>query len=218
MSRISAQDFVGTRARFQRLRDYKLFTGWIEDFFGNKVTVSTNTQQSVEIGDEFRFEGFGHHISVVFTAKLDAIGKLDLVNQGIVTAVEGTNARIVEAKRVKFDLTVSGPVRFSASEEKVRVSTPDIFAAVKFGPYEHQGFLVDVGLEGVGMVLHSKVPVKENVDLKMETRLGSIEAKANVRYCSPDRDRAGMWRIGLLFIEMDRVNKPRWDRFMTEMS
>ena len=65
MSRINTRDFVGTRARFQRLRDARLFNGWIENFFGSKVEVTTSTEFPVEIGDEFRFEGFGHHLSLI---------------------------------------------------------------------------------------------------------------------------------------------------------
>jgi hypothetical protein len=216
MSKISAQDFVGTRARFQRLSDAKLFAGWIEDFFGNNVVISTNTNHSVQIGDEFRFEGFGNHIAVVFVARLEAVGKLDLAKESVVTAVEGTNARIVEAKRVRLELQVSSPVRFSASKENLRMLVSDVFTVLNEGERQIEAVVIDVAKQGIGLVSKSNVKPKEYVSVRMETRLGAIEAKGNVRYCTIDKDRVGFYRIGIMFTDMDRVNRPRWDRFISQ--
>jgi len=216
MAKISAQDFVGTRARFQRIGDAKLFAGWIEDFFGHKVVISTNTNHAVQIGDEFRFEGFGNHIAVVFHAKLEAVAKLDLTNAGVVTAVEGTNARIVEAKRVKLELQVSSPVRFSASNENLRMLAPDVFTVLNEGANQVEGFMIDIAKQGIGFVSKKKVKPKEYVEVRMETRIGTIEAKGNIRYCIPDKDRDGFYRVGIMFTDLDRVNRPRWDRFLSQ--
>lgn len=214
MARISAQDFVGTRTRFQRLRDAKLFTGWIEDFFGNKVVVSSNTQFPVAVGDEFRFEGFGHHISVVFQARLESVGQLSLVDAGTVTAIEGTNAQIIEARRVSFHLGLVGPVRFSASKENLRMRSTDLFVTLQEGPVTHEGFAIDVSEGGIGVVCKSRLKAKEFVKVRIETRYGAVEAGGNIRYCLPDKDREGMYRIGVMFMDMDRVNKPRWERYL----
>jgi hypothetical protein len=214
LGKISPQDFIGTRTRFQRLRDAKLFTGWIEDFFGTKVVISSNTNFAVQVGDEFRFEGFGHHISVVFTAVLDSVGQLSLVDAGRVTTIEGTNARIVEAKRVSFHLTLVGPVRFSASHENLRMRTSDLFAVVADSVGEHEMIVVDVSQGGLGLISGTPLKAKDYVKIRIETRLGPVDATGNVRYCRLDRDRDGMYRVGLQFMDMDRVNRPRWERYL----
>ncbi|MFM9873026.1 MAG: PilZ domain-containing protein [Fimbriimonadaceae bacterium] len=216
MAKISAQDFVGTRARFQRIGDAKLFAGWIEDFFGNKVVISTNTNHLVNIGDEFRFEGFGNRIAVVFNAKLDAVAKLDMANESVLTEVEGTNAKILEAKRVKLELQVCSPVRFSASHENLRMLSPDIFTVLNEGAEQVEGFMIDIAKQGIGFVSKKKVKPKEYVEVRMETRIGTIEAKGNIRYCLPDKDRTGFYRVGIMFTDMDRVNRPRWTRFLSQ--
>lgn len=215
MSRISPHDFVGTRARFQRLRDAKLFTGWIEDFKDNIVTISTNTNHAVQIGDEFRFEGFGPQVAVVFNAKLESIGELDLATQGLITTVEGTNARIVEAKRVKLELFVSSPVRFSASTENLRMQADNTSTVLSFPGGQVAGFTIDIAKQGIGFICQKPLKAQQLVHVRIETKIGPIDAEGCVRYCVPDKDRVGMLRVGVMFTDMDRVNKPRWDRFLS---
>ncbi|MFX8731524.1 hypothetical protein ABTM48_20090, partial [Acinetobacter baumannii] len=65
MAKINPRDFIGTRCRLQRLRDAKVLNGWIEDFLSSSVDVATASELNLRVGEEFRFEGFGHHISVV---------------------------------------------------------------------------------------------------------------------------------------------------------
>lgn len=216
MGRISAKDFVGTRARFQRLRDAKLFAGWIEDFYGNLVTISTNTNFAVEIGDEFRFEGFGNKVSIVFNAKLQAVGQLDSMAEAKVTSVDGTNVKIVEAKRSKLELSVSSPVRLAASQESLRMQTNEVFVQISESERDYTGFVIDVGQQGIGLVSQFKLNARASVRVVMDTRLGPIEALGQVRYCLPDKDRDGMNRIGIMFTDMDRVHRPRWDRYLSE--
>lgn len=216
MGRISAQDFIGTRARFQRLRDAKLFSGWIEDYYGNLVTISTNTNHAVEIGDEFRFEGYGNRVSIVFNAQLTEVGQLDTLCEAKVTSVDGTNIKIVEARRVKLVLHVSSPIRLAASHESLRMMTREIFVKLEVGERDYEGYVIDVAQQGVGLISSQTLKPKSSVRVVMDTRLGPIEALGQVRYCLPDKDREGLMRIGVMFTDMDRVHRPRWDRFLSE--
>lgn len=214
MARIGAKDFVGTRCRFQRLRDAKFFTGWIEGFFGNSLEVSCNTDWPVQIGDEFRFEGYGHHISVVFNARLDSVGTLDVGSNGVVTAIEGTSARILEAKRVSFKLTVSSQVRYAVSQESVRMKVNDLYTKVSKGPFSMEAVTVDVSMTGIGIVSKLELVPNEAVEVSVETPFGRVAAMGCVRYCRPDADRKGMFRSGIMFTDLGRVERPRWERFL----
>ena len=218
MARVGARDFVGARVRFQRIRDAKIFNGWIENFFGNTIEVTTSTEAPVEIGDEFRMEGFGHHISVVFNAKLESVATFDVLSAGAVRAIEGSNARIIEAKQVSFALTVSSPVRFCASSESVRMKVGEIFTRVKAGGENVDGFVLDVGPNGLGTVLRSQLKKGDCVEVTIATNLGDIKAMANVRYSHPDKERKGLWRTGLMFTDMGRIERPRWERFLKEVN
>lgn len=218
MARVGARDFVGARVRFQRVRDAKIFNGWIESFFGNTIEVSTSTEAPVEIGDEFRMEGFGHHISVVFNAKLESVATFDVLSAGAVRAIEGSNARIIEAKQVSFSLTVCSQVRFSVSEESVRMKVGEIFTRVKTSSGDVDGFVVDVGPTGIGTMLRSQLTKGDCVEVVIATNLGDVKAMANVRYSQPDRERKGLFRTGLMFTDMGRIERPRWERFLREVN
>lgn len=217
MSKISIDNFVGTRTRFQRLRDAKIFTGWIESYDGMTVGLSTNTNYAVQIGDEFRIEGYGHKVSMIVNTKLLEIGKLDLINEGKVTAVAGTNSRIVEAKRVFLRMGVSGSVRFASSNENVRIKTPQLPVLVQQGVVELQGFCLDVSQHGMSFTTSGQLNANEEIKGQLQTNLGILNCTGNVRYCLPDKDRDGMFRCGIDLDPFDRTTSPKWEAFMESL-
>ncbi len=218
MTKISINSFVGTRTRFQRLRDAKLFSGWIESYSGAFVELSTSTNFAVQIGDEFRIEGYGHKIAMSANAKLVEIGKLDLQKEGMVMAVAGTSSVIVEAKRVLLRLEMSSPARFSASIENLRVKTPSIPILFDQQGNEFQGFCLDVGQQGLGFTTTESPKVNQEIQARLQTGQGVIHCTGNVRYCLPDNDRPGMRRCGVHLNPFDRTTGPKWERFIAEIS
>ncbi|MEZ5162872.1 MAG: PilZ domain-containing protein [Fimbriimonadaceae bacterium] len=217
MSRISPRDFVGTRARFQRMRDAKIFNGWIENFFGNKLEVATSSQVPVEVGDEFRFEGFGHHITMVFQCELDSINAIDVLTGGLETVIEGSNAKVLESYGSTFVLKVTGQIRFASSNEAVRIKVSNLPGSVLMGPKEVQAKAVDVSPGGVGMIVEEKLEIGSDVRMNLETNFGTLTGIFEVMYCVEDIRNAGYYRTGLKIKDMDRIERPRWDRFMREI-
>ncbi|MFM9873027.1 MAG: PilZ domain-containing protein [Fimbriimonadaceae bacterium] len=217
MSKITIDNFVGTRTRFQRLRDAKIFSGWIEAYNGSMLDLSTNSNHTMNIGEEFRVEGYGHKISMVVNAKLSEIGKLDLVKEGKLPSVEGTNARTIEAKRDLFRMEVLGSVRFASSSENVRIKTPAIPLLVKQGSNELQGFSLDVSQQGIAFTTSGTLVVNEQVDAQIQTSRGVIVCSGTVRYCLPDKDRVGMCRCALHLDPFDRISAPKWEAFMASL-
>ena len=219
MARINAHDFVGTRCRFQRLRDAKLFNGWIEDFNSEKLDVSTSAEATAQVGEEFRFEGFGHHISVVFTARIEEVGLFDLTGPGgSLSVVDGSSARMLESRRSTFRMTVCGPLRFSASPESVRMQTPDLPIRIAFGASEVEGVAVDVSPNGIGVVSREEVKPGSTVAVQIATPTGPIRAQGLIRYCRKDTERDGHFRFGVMFTEMGRIERPKWDHYLRELT
>jgi len=216
MSRITSSDFVGTRARFQRIRDSKIFNGWIESFFGNRLEVSTATDHAVMIGDEFRFEGFGHMISVVFLAKLEAIGTFD-DTMGRSAQIAGSQSQIVEAHRTTLRLVVSSPMRYANSPEAVRYKIKQMYAPVTVGSKTIEAFALDVSPAGIGLTTDEQIEPQTNVTVCIHTGLGKVTAPAVCRHSRPDEDRPGKFRAGFMFFELSRLDKPKWERFIKEL-
>lgn len=202
----------------QRLQDAKFFTGWIEDFYGNRVTISSNNQHVVEAGQDFRIEGYGHHISVVFQAKLSQHGVFDPSTHGLVLPTERSGARVAEATRCSMELLVTSQIRFSASQESVRMKIPEVYTVIKDAYLKMEGVTVDVAPMGCGIVTRSPLTPNTMVEILLETKLGPVTGLANVRYCTSDRDRGGMFRSGVMFTDLGRVERLRWERFLRELS
>lgn len=217
MAKINSRDFIGTRCRLQRLRDAKVFNGWIDDFLGSSVDISTSTENHLEIGEEFRFEGFGHHISVVFNGRLVECHE-DFREGAWRTAAQGSTARVIEVTSTLLRLAVSGPVRYSASPESVRMLCPDLPIRIAYGSNEVQGIAVDVGPNGVGVLATEQIDPGTAIAAFIETPSGKVTAQALVRYCRTNSGRPGYCRFGLMFTDMGRLDRPRWERFLKELS
>ncbi len=217
MARISAKDFVGTRARFQRLSDAKIFNGWVDQFYGNTVIVTTSADAPVELGDEFRVEGFGNQISVVFNAKLSsADGVTSLLHAA--AAVDGSSARMLEPLKSTLKMVVTSPVRYSASQESVRYQVEGMFTGIAVNGEVISAFTVDVAPNGIGAVCKTEIEPGSATTIAIQTGLGPVKAEAVVRYCRAEKDREGYFRIGLMFTNMGRIERPRWERFVRELA
>lgn len=214
MRKISIENFVGTRARFQRLSDAKLFTGWIESAEGNDLEVSTLTNSAVTPGDEFRIEGYGHKVSMTVTARLKEIGKLDLATEARICGIEGTTAKIVEAKRIRLKMVACAPTRFAATEESLRIKVPLFPVKTIQGGTTTEGYCVDIGPQGFGMVSTGRLCPGEPVTADIVTPNGVVSCAGEVRYSLEDRDREGMYRSGIEILSMERRMAPRWEMLL----
>lgn len=217
MSRVNFKDFAGTRCRFQRYRDAKIFNGWILSFFGNKIEISTSTESPVEIDDEFRFEGFGNHISVVFNAVLEdvSLARSD-TSDARLHKIEGTDVQLIEARKVSLTLKLTSPARYSASNEAVRLLADDYYILVKRHNGELDGRVIDISSGGVGVIVPQVVEPHERVSIIVETPIGPVEGEAEARYCIQSADYPGEFRVGLMFTKMGRLQSPRWNRLIEE--
>ncbi len=210
MSKITIHNFVGTRTRFQRLRDAKLFSGWIEAYSGSTVDLSTNTKYDLQIGDQFRVEGYGHRVTMVASGKLVEIVKLAQV-------LDGKELKIIESKRALLRIEVSGSPRYASSVESVRLKAPSVPVLFEQHGREFHGFCIDAGLNGFSFTTSSVVEVNEEIVAQVQTNHGVIVCSGNVRYCRLDRDREGMNRCGIYLHPFDRIRGTRWEAFLNSL-
>ena len=215
MARINTRDFVGTRAKFQRLRDSHLFNGWIEDFFGSKLEVSTPPDVSVEVGDEFRFEGFGHHISVAFNAKLENV-VIEPAPASHRLSADVSNSSNQEPRRTTLSLAVTSPVRFAASSESVRLHADRLPVKIQYNGLEISGFTLDVAPNGIGAIVTDAIEPTTSIVCSVLTPFGWVRALAVARYCIVDTEHPSGYRLGIMFTDMGRLERPRWERFISE--
>jgi RNase P/RNase MRP subunit p29 len=201
--------FQNTRVRFQRIKDAKLFNGWVRSLSSRNAVIGTATAVSVVPGESFRFEVFGTGARAVFEGRLEV--------------VSGTN----------LGFAVTTPVRALPSNEEMRVKTPNlpatVFVTVKpaeddSGPSDLEtltedvsaargieGQVVDLSANGLGLVTSALFPKGTWLRIQIDTPWGKTDCIGEVRYCKP---MGAMFRLGLRIHAMDRLNRSRFDSLL----
>lgn len=212
MSRIGTKDFVGNRARLQRMRDAKLINGWVEGFFGNTLKISVDSGVKMERGDQFRMEIFGEKLLVSCDVALHSI-ELGSVSG----AVNGSNAMEFKPSSVDLNMVVTSQVKFTHSEESARYKLDGTQVVILEEKKYIGAVLIDVSKNGIGITCEKEFERDEEIAVRLSTHLGDIRSKGTIRYCREDREREGCFRMGIQFIDMGRLDASRWSRFLTEL-
>ncbi len=212
MARITHLDFIGTRARLQRLHDAKILNGWINNFNETIVDITTTTVSVLNKGDQFQVEGYGNMISVSFSAVL---GEIEVIQSGPkLELASDIQPSMRNPVKVALKMKIATQVRFGASTESMRVRVNDLLAQITYKGARLDATVVDVGKNGVGLVAPAKLEQGHTVSLNVLTSLGPISTTAEVRYCREEPDKPNYYRVGLMFLEMGRVERPKWEQFV----
>ena len=177
------------RARLQRLKDAKTFSGWVEDLRDGCVILRMKNPTLHELNDLYMIEIHGLDRSAQFKACL----------------LEYTEDAVV--------LGIPEGIKFYAPRENARVYLKERPAQLELDGLPIPAMVEDVSKEGLGLIVQHQIPRSSLVSVKMESDGGSINLKAEVRYCKTDPDLIGSFRVGLLIKEMDRLSSARWVRF-----
>lgn len=204
-----AFDFTGTRTRFQRLKDCKLFNGWIEKFHADRVMVKTESPGDLAADQDFRFEAFGNGTTASFVAKVESVMDHSPSASGLMEALP-SGTRFVVFK-------ISTALRFSESSEAARHKVKDIPVCLILNQETISAAATDVSIGGIGAICGREIPAGMQLTVAIQTPLGAISATAESRYCRPENGKPGMYRVGLMFLEMNRVAKPKWERYVGEL-
>ncbi len=215
MSRITPRDFIGTRCRMHRLRDARIFHGWIQTMFGSRVEVLTPADAFVQIGEKFRFELHGRKTSAVFDACLTDVEQFDVESQGVEYAVEGSAAKVVEAEWIVLQFNIDGQFRYANALQPFRIRTTNIEIKVIARDWTCQATSVDVSMKGIAILHDQQVEPGQKVKFEAMTPLGKVMGEAIIRQCQ--KAKGGKFRLGLQLCDLGRLDKPRWERLITEL-
>lgn len=207
MPRYETQRWVRRRTRFQRFRDAKLFTGWVVAFADRDLVVRTSASTTVEIGDKFRFEVYAQRVAAVFEAHLRKVGEAHCVEEE-----NDSPMKTLRARWVPLHFEVVGELRCQTSSEPMRVCTDDMRASVRVGEDSHTAAIVDLAPGGVGLLLPIEVPTNAKMSLEIPLEEGPFHAVGAVRYARRWDEDPSLFRTGVKFERVDRVDFPRWLR------
>lgn len=216
MSSAQENNYVGLRVRCQRLRDAKIFNGWIESFGLGRVEISTEAAHPPEAGDEFHFQVASVDGGITFRAAVDSCAAYDL-RQAVVVRTEGSSAVKAFTTKILVRMSLTTPVRPLALAEGARIKLPEFLIELEIDGQKLPVLCVDGSTGGLGVVAGAELERDKVTHVTIRTRVGTIEGEAEVRYCRADPNQAGGYRIGLMWTNVDRINRTLWNRFLREV-
>ncbi|QYK52992.1 MAG: PilZ domain-containing protein [Fimbriimonadaceae bacterium] len=215
MALTSQESFVGTRARFQRFRDGKFFYGWVEQFSGNYLRVTTQNHYPVVVNDEFRFECCGRDSSAVFKAALSDVWLPTANLVETKDAIQGSTAlKISAVNRSTFELKVDGLIEYVANSEVVRMKLPEIPTTVTVRGQQVEGYAIDISTGGIGVISPMPIPTSSEVHVVIDSKVSEILVSGDVVYCRPDQLLNGMHRCGIKFSDLSRSTLAQINRLI----
>ncbi len=190
------RNYEGTRARCQRIRDAKLFSGWVGEITDGYIAMTCDHVPEFEPLDQIAIEVYGH--------------AQNLLMVGVFESVAGKQAqfRVVSSTRV------------IPAKENVRIHAGRLGVLCEFvGPEGNllEYRVVDVSKGGVGLEGSMGLPKGHVGEIRFDTEAGDVTATAEVRYCKLD-EASREYRLGLRIEFSERVSRGRWLQLFSQVA
>lgn len=186
-------DFLNRRTRLQRLSDARFFSGWLTKIQSGEITVHLVGQAPLHRDDVCMFEVYGRKATAHFRGRVHTrSGKLGVFG-------------------------VEPPIRyFAAQQEDTRLNLAGISGKAKWEGIEVPVEVVDGSEGGIGLLSEVKLSRGDMVELTVETPYGTMTGRGEVRYSRVSDDDANRFRTGIKLDDMNRVERARWDRVLSD--
>lgn len=201
------EEFVGTRARLQRLNDAKMFNGWIEAFFGEHLRITITSNRPISLGERFHIEAIGARGTM--SCQVEVVD----YESGVPNSVSETAAVAVT---MNLGLRLLTPMLVRASVEEVRYKLNELQFCFDFEGEMVSAVAIDGSAGGIGAFSQVELPTGLRTSVLIPTNHGEIRATVEVRYCRPDARKKNLRRLGLKFVDLDRLSRTKWEQFLRE--
>lgn len=183
--------FVNTRARLQRLQDMKIFHGWVEVLNLLEARILLRGYKStIQIGDRFSVEVAGKDATAEFRGE----------------------AVSFQSQMVQLALFQQATLRQKV--ENVRIRMAGQTCIVKWEGNEYGATTVDISAKGLGILLQSRIEAGAEIEFELGTPIGSMFGTGKVVYCKFEPDSPGLFRVGIMVNDLDRLEQARWSKLL----
>lgn len=182
--------FASGRVRIQRLRDYKLFHGWVMAIGETELVLTLPELGDLAVGETVAVEIAGPKALAMGTARIDFID-------------DGSSG-----KDRRLSLHVGDPLKFVETNSTGRVRVPPLTIGLRVAGKALAGRLLDGSVGGMGIQIEESVDRGAEGSIRIESGLGTIDLNVEVRYCRPNPD--GGFRAGLQIVQGQRLEIARW--------
>lgn len=206
MGELSSGEMIGTRVRFQRFSDSKIFNGWFQGFSSESFLIHAQVTAPLVIGDRFFFQVAAMDSDVRFIGDFLTVGPADKAqNLG-----DRLPSEIEEDEReLQFKLT--GQIQYRPLTEEPRRRVGDRIVTVSDeSRVESPALLSDVSPSGAGILGNRQFQKGQIIWLHLETMQRQTSFKAEVRYSVPSKSVPDMYKSGLKFHDFGRLEEALW--------
>ena len=190
----SADTFTNTRARLQRLSDARFFSGWVAGALGNHLSVRLAPGSELVLKDRV----FVSLASAEFGATF--------------------HAEVTGVMPSETSLMIEGTPKYGPATEDVRYCTASMAGCLASGSKRYPIEIGDISSKGLGGHVETEIARGTQVRFDIDGLYGQVGGTAEVRYCRADPVQPGRFRIGLLIIEVGRIDQARWGRMIGAQS
>lgn len=199
-----SQDLAGLRTMFKRNADGMRLFGWTTEFDSETIQVRTSTEEVMRVGDSFDFIVFGDRNCGLFRAVFDKVMNYDPMQSKSTTLDVGSLIEIYETLlRFRFVSLIS----FQESIADARKLAAGIDGHISVEKEKVPVQALDISLGGAGLLSYVELPTDQEVELVLKLANTKTEIPAKVRYCRPHRTIEGMFRVGVKFDQVSRVDQ-----------
>lgn len=185
-----SDSFLNTRARLQRLSDAKFFSGWVGGFMGSHLSMKFQSASELVTGDRVFVTICSAQCSSTFQAVVIARSPLETT------------------------LLLETPPKYGPVTEDVRYACEAMGGALLQGSKRYEFEIGDISEKGLGGFVDAEIARGTKIGFEIEGLYGKVAGQAEVRYCRADNQKGGRYRIGLLIVEVGRIDQARWGRML----
>lgn len=182
----------GTRARMQRLRDAKFFSGWVVKASSDLLEIQVANSSVLSAGDRFSVEVNGKVKAMAFECELKS------------------------QKDTLITLIVCSGPRPIPSSEPPRIKKSGVSARVSHGQKVHETSVLDVSESGVGFSSLEEIPKGTEVSMLVVSGNLQLLIAGVTTYDRADTSQPGRHRIGVQIKGLDRQTENQWFDFVNE--
>jgi hypothetical protein len=211
MGRVPYSEFIGSRVRFQRINDQRVFAGWIKALKSDSAHFLTEEPIPVESNERFLCQVQGPSADAYFIAAATGMPV------GTSSYVHGSTAlKRVNMPALDYQFEIVTQVQFRDSQQHARKSIGAMVASyVNSDGHDSEVLVTDASGGGMGVIGWEEMKRGDTIEVEIQAGPESLCFHCEVRHCRVEPKIIGAYRLGLKFQNAERIALASWRKFIS---
>lgn len=209
MAAVPFTEFTGSRLRFQRLSDQQIFAGWLTSLKDRRLLVAAEDRPNLNPSDRFLFQVQGPISDAYFIAasKCTAVTERPIVDGA-------TAMQVVQLQALDHEFELLTPIQIRESQQQARKAIGTMVATLHTVEKYSEVLIADASSGGMGVISWQELEKADEVRVDIQSEALEASFDCFVRHCRPETRLIGAYRVGLQFVNPDRISLALWRRLI----